>query len=235
MRRLLLLVLLFASFHLYAQRLENIRAEAINGGERVIITYDLTGPNADQKYKVAVFSSHNNYSTPLSQISGDVNDVTPGTGKRIEWNARGEMVEYTGDVTFELRADLIAVPLTVKAPSSAKLGKTVTINYSGIAPGENVKLDLIKGSVVVNQIGNTSDPSKYTWSVPFDVAKGSDYQIRLTSGTRTTTSGSFAIKPKIKRIYYIIPAAVVVVGVVVLVALKPKNDDLPTPPELPSN
>lgn len=232
MRRPLLLVFLFASFHLYAQRLENIRAEAINGGERVVITYDLVGANPDQKYKVNVYSSHNNYSTSLSQVSGDLNDVTPGTGKRIEWNARGEMVEYSGDITFELRADPVSMPLTVRTPMGAKLGKNLTINYSGVAPGETVKLDLIKSGVVVNQVGTTTDPSKYTWSVPADVDKGSDYQIRLTSGTRTTTSGTFSVKSKIKPIWYLVPAGVVVVGVVVaVIAGKDKSDELPSPPD----
>lgn len=233
MRIPLLLILVFGAFQLSAQRLENIRAEAQNGGEKVIITYDLNGVAAGAKYKVAVYSSHNNYSTPLSQVTGDLNDVTGGTGKRIEWNARGEMVEYTGDITFELRADPIIVPLTVKTPSGVKKGKTIKINYSGVASGESIKLDLIKSGVVVNQVGNTSDPSQYTWSVPIDVEKGSDYQIRLTAGSRTTTSGSFSIKPKSKAWMYIVPA-VVVTGVVVFLVTKPKksdNKDLPSPPD----
>lgn len=232
MRISLLLLLVFASFHLYAQRLDNIRAEAVNGGEKVTITYDLTGGAPDTKYRVAVYGSHNNYSTPLNQVTGDISDVTPGTGKRIEWNAKNEMVEYSGDITFELRADPIVAALSVKTPSGVKKGKTATINYSGVAPGESVKLDLIKGGVVVNQVGTTSDPSKYTWSVPVDVEKSSDYQIRITAGGRTANSSSFAIKPKSKMWMYIVPA-VVVVGVVAVLASKKDGGakELPTPPE----
>jgi len=198
----------------------------------VIITYDLTGGQADQKYKVSVYGSHNNYSTPLSLVSGDVNEVTPGTGKRIEWNAKGEIVDYNGDITFELRADPIAAALSLKTPSGVKKGKVATISYQGVAPGESVKLELVKSGVVVNQVGVTSDPSKYTWTVPIDVDKGSDYQIRLTTGTRSTTSGSFSIKPKTKAWIYIVPA-VVVTGVVVFLVTRPKSTekDLPTPPE----
>jgi hypothetical protein len=236
MRISLLLVLFFACFQLYAQRIENIRAEAINGGERVTITYDITGAPANQKFKVSVYSSHNNYSTPLSLVTGDLNDVTPGTGRRIEWNARNEMVEYTGDVTFELRADPMTIPLSVKTPTGVKKGKSTTINYEGVISGENVKLELIKSGVVVNQVGTTTDPARYTWTVPVDVDKASDYQIRLTAGTRTTTSGSFSIKQKLKPWMYIVPV-VVVTGVVVFLLVKPKksgnDNDLPTPPEPP--
>lgn len=235
MRIPLLLILLFACFQLSAQRLENIKAEPVGGGETVIITYDITGAPADQKFKVSVYSSHNNYSTPLSLVSGDVTEVTPGTGKRIVWNARSEMVEFTGDITFELRADPIVQALTVKTPSGVKKGKTATINYTGVNAGDNAKLELIRSGIVVNLIGTTNEPSKYSWHVPIDVDKGSDYQIRLTAGGRVVTSGNFAIKQKIKPIWIIIPAAVVT-GVVVFLLVKPKkssskNNDLPTPPE----
>jgi hypothetical protein len=232
MSRLLLLVLLFATLQLSAQRLENIRAEAVNGGERVIITYDISGASG-KKYRVTVYSSHNNFSTPLSMVSGDVNEVTAGTGKRIEWNARGEMVEYSGDITFELRADPVAAALAVKTPSGVKKGKTATISFEGTNPGENVRLDLIKSGVVVNQIGNTSDAGRYVWTVPSDVEKGSDYQVRLTAGARTATSGSFNIKSKTSPLVYIIPG-VVVVGAVVFLVTKGKDkgsEDLPTPPD----
>jgi hypothetical protein len=233
MRIPLLLVLLFAGFYSYSQRLENIRAEAVNGGERVIITYDITSATSDQKYNVSVYGSHNNYSAPLNQVSGDVTNVIPGTNKRIEWNARAEMVDYSGDITFELRADLVAATLTVRTPSGVKRGKTATITYEGVTQGQNVKLELIKSGVVVQQVGTTSDPSTYKWTVPADVNKASDYQIRLTAGSRTATSGSFAIRSKSRALIYIIPA-VVVTGVVVFLATKPKKNpvhDLPTPPE----
>ena len=232
MSRPLLLVLLFATFQLSAQRLENIRAEAVNSGDRVIITYDISGP-AGKKYQVKVYSSHNNYTTPLSMVSGDVNEVTAGTGKRIEWNARGEMVEYSGDIIFELRADPVAANLSVKAPSGAKKGKTTTITFDGAPAGQNVRLDLIKSGVVINQIGNTTDGGRYVWTVPSDVAKGSDYQVRITTGSQTATSGSFSIKSKTSPLVYIIPG-VVVVGVVVFLVTQKKDkgpEDLPAPPD----
>ncbi len=233
MRIPLLLVLLFATFSLYAQRVENIRAEAVNGGERVTITYDINGAADGQKFNVTIYSSHNNFSTALTRVTGDLNNVTGGTGKRIEWNAKEELVDYNGDITFELRADPIIVPLAIKTPSSAKRGKNLKITYSGVAPGENVKIDLLRNGVVVNQVGNTTNPSIYTWSVPTDVEKGSDYSLRITAGNRTASSGSFPVKNKIK-VWMIAVPAVVVVGVVVLLSSgksKDKEKDLPTPPD----
>jgi hypothetical protein len=236
MSRPLLLVLLFATFQLSAQRLENIRAEAVNGGERVIITYNITGASQGQKFRVTVYGSHNNYSSPLSMVSGDLTDVTAGNGKRIEWNAKAEMVEYSGNITFELRADPIAIPLTVKTPSGVKKGKSTVITYEGIAPNESVKLELVKGGVVVNQIGVTNDPARYVWTVPSDATKGSDYQVRLTTGGRIANSGSFSLKSKTSPLVYIIPG-VLVVGAVVFLVTRDKDGggkgstELPIPPD----
>ena len=216
-----------------AQRLENIRAEAINGGESVIITYDLAGASSSTKYKVSVFSSHNNFASPLVQVTGDLNDVTPGNGKRIVWNTRNEITEYSGDITFELRADPIVAPLSVRTPNGVKKGKSTTIAWEGTT-GESVKLDLVKDGVVVNQIGTTNDQGRYVWNVPPDLDKGSGYQVRLTANGRTVNSGSFSVKTKVKPIYFIIPGAIVV-GAVVFLATKGGGggtDDLPTPPDV---
>ncbi len=237
MLRPLLLVFLFACFQASAQRLENIRAEAINGGEKVLITYDLTGGSQGQKYKVTVYGSHNNYGSSLSMISGDVNDVTPGTNKKIEWNAKSEMVEFTGDITFELRADPIIANLSVTKPNSVRQGTATTIYYSGVAPGESVKLELMRDGTVVNNLGNSTSPSNYTWNVPPEIQKGSNYQIKITAGTRTATSDPFDLggeKKKIKAKWIIIPAAAIVGGVVIFLVTRPKGSkskDLPTPPD----
>lgn len=115
MRRLLLASLLFVSFQLVGQRLENIHAEPTANGERVAITFDITGAQEGQRFRVSVYGSHNNYSAPLQQLSGDVGEILGGRNKRIEWNAKGELGDYTGTVTFEIRADGIApvsTPLT---------------------------------------------------------------------------------------------------------------------------
>jgi hypothetical protein len=237
MIRPLLILFLFVGIQASAQRLENIRAEAINGGEKVLITYDLNGGSQGQKFKVTLYSSHNNYSTPLSLISGDVNDVTPGTGKKIEWNAKSEMVEYSGDITFELRADPIFAAITINKLTGVRQGNSTSINYSGVAPGETVKVELMRDGTVINNLGNSNSPSNYTWNVPAEIQSGSNYQIKLTAGLRTATSDPFDVsgaKKKIKTKWIIIPAAAVVAGVVIFLVTRPKESkskDLPTPPD----
>ncbi len=233
MRIFLLAFFVLTACDTIAQRLENIRAEAINGGESVIITYDLTGGSSSSKYKVAIYSSHNNFATPLTQVTGDLNDVTPGNGKRIVWNTRNEISEYSGDITFELRADPILAPLSVKTPGGVKKGKSTTVAWEGTT-GESVRLELVKNGVVVNQIGTTNDLSKYIWNVPPDLEKGSGYQIRLTANGRSVNSDAFSVKNKVKPIYYIIPGAVVV-GAAVFLATQgggAGSKDLPTPPDV---
>jgi len=236
MRIALLGVLFLVTFQISAQRLENIRAESINGGEKVVITYDINGGNSDTKYNVKVYGSHNNFSTSLTAITGDVNNVSPGTNRRIEWNAKSEISDFAGDITFELRADAIVTAANVNTPSGVKKGKTTNISWSGGSPGDNIKLELVKSGVVVQQIANTtSTGNKFTWSVPSDTEKGSDYQVRLTSPGGISTSNPFAVKSKLKAWVIIVPAAVVAGVVVFLVTKKSggggKDNNLPIPPD----
>lgn len=247
MKRLLLLPFLFSAFSLVAQRLENIRAEVIGDSEKVVITYDLNGASEGQKFKVTIYGSHNGFSTPLSLVSGDVGldkEVTGGTGKRIEWSAKNELKDFAGDVTFELRADPVIAPVSRPEPyairqplagSTVKKKKAMGISWQGGRAGETIKLDLLKGGTVVSQIANGLSGQSYSWTVPNDLQKGEDYQVRLSADSGGATSGNFTIKKKINPLLIIAPV-VVVGGVAALVAGgggggdDKKTIELPVPP-----
>ena len=72
------------SLHSQAQSLEKVNASF--DGDKVIITYNLSNPSPDEKFKVALYSSHDNYARPLSLVTGDVGEsVHSGTGNRVVW------------------------------------------------------------------------------------------------------------------------------------------------------
>ena len=69
------ILLVAAASPTIAQTVQNVRASL--DGNDVIIQYDLTGSQG-QKFKVELYSSSNNYSTPLRMVSGDIGEnVTP--------------------------------------------------------------------------------------------------------------------------------------------------------------
>jgi hypothetical protein len=218
----------------FGQSISNVKAENQSG--KVIITYDLNGSN-DVKYNITLFGSHDSYQTQLRYVVGDVGKgVTAGPGKRIEWDVNQELVTYQGNITFKIRGEVIALPLSINTPSSARQGKTTTITWSGGKRDQKVHIDLVKDGTVAQSIGDTNNTGTYKWSVPKDIAKGS-YQLRLTSGNETVNSQSFSLNKKIPL--WIIAAPVVVVGVIVAVLVsKPKSNsgggdgplpDAPTP------
>lgn len=239
MRSSLLFPLLLLAIPVAAQRVENVKAEVLGEGEKVIITYDITGAEQSQKFKVTVYGSHNNFASPLSLVTGDVGrdrEIPGGPHKRIEWSAKSELRDFSGDVTFEVRAEVVAAAFHVQHPSlgsKVKRGKTTQITWQGGTPGENVRLDLLKGGAVVSQIASTRNSQNYTWAIPKSVAKGNNYQIRLSGESGSAMTGNFSIKSKVPFIVKALP--VLAVGAAAYFIFSgdkpPKTTDLPAPPQ----
>lgn len=235
MRRRLLLPLLLLTTSLAAQRVENIRAEVFGEGEKVVITYDITGAAMGQKFKVTVYGSHNNFAAPLTLVSGDVGrdrEINGGPNKRIEWSAKSELKDFIGDVTFEVRAEVVAATFLIQKPalgSKFKRGKTAEIIWQGGVPGENVRLDLLKDGTVISQIASTQNSLRYSWPVPKSMDKGKGYQIRLSGESGTVMSGTFGVKSKTPFIVKVLPF-LVVGGAAAWYFTQPKDEELPPPP-----
>ena len=235
------ILLVFLSSFTWAQRIENIRAEVIGDGEKVVITYDINGASSGQKFKITLYSSHNNYRSPLSLVAGDVGldkEIAGGPGKRIEWSAKAELKDFKGDITFEISAEPIGPPpspLVVESPTTGKKlkkGKTMDVVWRGGTPGENVRIELIRGGNIVSQITNGTSNQRYSWTIPKDLEKATDYQVRLTGTSGSATSGTFAIKKKTSFLVFALPVAVAG-GAAALLAGGGGGDDknLPEPPE----
>src|SRR5688500_3484254 len=91
-----------------AQSLQNIHASFQDG--KVLISYDLTGGNPQQKYNLNLYGSHNNYRYALSSVKGDVGtNISGGIGKRIEWNAAEKLAVFSGEITFKIKGEAVAL------------------------------------------------------------------------------------------------------------------------------
>lgn len=223
-----------------AQSIENIKAVA--QGSKIIITFDIKDPKPGQNtYNIQLFSSHDNFSAPLTFLKGDIgNEVKPGSGKRIEWEA-GEIGTFKGDLTFEVRGEIVAAWLFKTTPAKATKGKATRIEWQGGKPDDNVKIELVKGGKTI-PVMDGKNTGGYSWAVPHDLEKGSGYQLKLTSKGTTITSDLFAVKNKMPL--WMIIAPVVVVGGLVAVLVGGGGDsgnnnnndnnnssDLPIPPD----
>lgn len=222
-----------------AQSIENIKA--VFQGSKIIITYDINDPKPGQNsYNIQLFSSFDNFKAPLTFIKGDVgNEVRPGAGKRIEWEA-GEIGTFKGNLTFEVRGEIVAAWLFKSSPGKVTKGKATRIEWQGGKPDDNVKIELVKGGKTV-PVMDGKNTGAYNWAVPPDLEKGDGYQLKLTSKGTTITSELFSVKKKMP--IWMIAAPIAVVGGLVAVLAgggggdksdttnPDSSNDLPQPPD----
>ena len=235
--KLVILFVFSVSISAFSQKLENLKA--IAQGDRIVITYDIKGTLAGDKCDIQIYSSHNNFSTQLKRVSGDVgNGLAPCNGKRIEWEAKAELGNYQGELSFEIRADVKALFAFKNSVTNTKRGKPLTVAWRGGLKSEEVKVTLLKEGVEQGSLATVNNNGDYQWTVPAKQKTGGGYQVRLVNGKETITSDLFSIRHKVPTIVKIMP--VVVIGAVVAVVSGSegsgtKTSKLAEPPDLGLN
>lgn len=98
------LLVFSVSQSLQAQSISNVVAEAV--GSKIIVRYDIENAIPDQLFEVALYSSNNNYSTSLANVSGDGVGFSVSSGKArvIIWDVLKDVKEFSGEYSFEVRA-----------------------------------------------------------------------------------------------------------------------------------
>lgn len=230
---ILLGMLIFSNHTARSQRVENIRANA--NGDIVNITYDLISLNENHLFEIRVYGSHNNYTFPLSLVSGEVgSDIKPGLNKSIVWRTADELGTYRGDIIFQIRGSVtgevvVEPPPQVEAPpietepteesipdliinnprsgSAFKIGKSMPLQWLGGKRDEDIKIELFKSNMMLRNVGTSPNNGSFNWTVPRDI-KGSDFKIKLfniNTPESAVFSGDFKIKGKTALIIKLLP------------------------------
>lgn len=251
----LLLIFLFSFAPLHAQKVGNVRAE--KDGEYVRIQYDLEGEDPADQYEVELYASHNNFTSPLEMVTGDVGKgIKPGPDKLVIWRPSEELDAYTGEIVFEIRATLAGAYYRITSPTSSskvKKGKTMAIRWTGGASSENVRIELKRFNGRVETIAdNTGNSGNYIWTLPKSIKGGKGYQVQIVNtgdATKQGTSKTFKVGGGVPLVL-LIAAPVVAGGVIAAVLLGGGGDDddddddviidddpqlLPDPPGSPDN
>ncbi len=213
------LPLLWFSQICFSQTLDNVKASF--DGDKVIITYDLNNADVNQKFKVGLYSSHDNYNNPISFGTGDIGEnVLPGKLKRVVWVVKNSLpLDFDNDITIKVKATkmVAASKLAIKPlPKNAyKSGQSIDVQWQGGRPTDKINIALYKDGVMNQKLGeNLNNNQTYKWSVPKGL-KGKGYSLHVSDGSDQSTSQVFSIKPKVPLLYIIVPV-VVVGGVVAL-------------------
>lgn len=169
-------------------------------GDDIIIDYRLIPEVSGEVFLVTVTASHNNYTQPLKEISGDVGEGVKAGKNRIIWNARSELGNYSGDLDVQVAAVSLYQPITLVKPGAGdkfKRKKSNKLKWSGGKPNDKVEISLMQNGKVIRKIGTVSNTGTFNWKIPADLTMAENYSIRMKSTNpyaREVNSAPFTIK-----------------------------------------
>jgi hypothetical protein len=220
---------------------ENVNASF--HGEEMVITYDLSFINADQKFKIVLYGSQDNYNQPLLSVTGDAGEsILPGKLKRIVWDVKSVLpTEFDGDILIKIKASKIAGPKLVFQPLTLKTykrGRTISINWKGGYSSDKVTIALYQNNkfnlLVADKMSNTA---AYEWKMPKSVKGGRNYTLRVNNAAwpdEHAESQAFRVKPRTPFIVKILPI-LAAGGVIAFLSGGNGPTPTPTPPGVEEN
>jgi len=205
---------LFSTISAWGQRIENPKALIIE--DNVVVSYDLVGTKSDQSFEVHLYSSANQFLSPLTKVTGDVGkNIAPGVGKQIMWDPTAELVKFRGEVTFEVRVTVFTPFVSFQSPQAGaglKRGKINSIQWSGGDPQVKLQLELYHEGAKVGTIETTDNIGRFSWNTPLQTKPAKNYQIRIANeadDSEFAFSPKFSIKPKTPIALKLLPVLVV--------------------------
>lgn len=237
-------LLLLLPFFGIAQEIRNVdvRLERDN----VIITFDLSPKESvKERFDIEIYSSRDNYQTPVKVSEGNTKDVRPGNALQYIINAKEHFTGYQGELDFDVRATLTFSPVTFIEPyqdMTYKKGDFVRVAWRGGFTNDNYAISLYKGDNKVSYINSIVKTNDYLWNMPKGTKAGK-YHFQLESNSSkelTAKSYEFVIKRKIPIAIKILPIVAAGVGVYFLTSGGGSESGgatyaLPNPPDPPGN
>ena len=232
MRYIFLIVLLCTITGLSAQKISLSRIDLEM--DKLIVHFSLEDTNPNHTYQISLFSSKDNFATPLTKVTGDVGtEVKAGAEKKIQWNMSQELGSYKGELSIEVRARVFIpfVKLTSFDTSRKyKRGKTYPLLWSSGNMGGQIDIDLFEGQNRVDGDRNVPNTGKYEFAISGSVKAGKDYRLKFTN-TRNRDeyifSQPFRIVPKVPFVLKVGSLAVIAAGAYFLFS----GGDPPPPPD----
>lgn len=120
------LLVLFVSPCAFAQAITNVATEQV--GDKIVVRYDISADTkGEYQFEVALYSSKDNYTQNLRNVSGNGvgSAVLGGKDRVIIWDVLKDEKEYIGEYTFEIRA--LMKPMLGDAATIAAGDRAVTV------------------------------------------------------------------------------------------------------------
>jgi len=209
-------------------------------GDKVVVNYALKDDQVDRRYTLWLYSSQDDFTVPLKQVTGDIGVNLPiGGNKQVIWNAAEELgAEFKGELSLSIKGQLYVpfVELTGFDYTKFKKGKAYDITWTG-GRGDNVlNLELYRKDERMHVFPNIANVGQYEMVIPKTVKPGKDYTLKITDARNqddVVVSKSFVIKRKTPAFLKFFGVAVI--GVAAYLAYdmlsNPPDNSIPLPPD----
>jgi hypothetical protein len=193
----------------------------LNTGSRYTLQWTNSQNMANENVKIDLYKSgifDRNLGTEVCALGGGsyVWDIPPLTTTGSDYRIKVTGVEHPAisdssdnDFTIApLQTKSILVTIPPDGSAGWVAGRTYTITWSapGMTPADRLKIELYKGGSLDSPIiADTENDGTYIWSLPFSLAGGNNYAIKISSISEPTVSGTGSnfniIKPSITVLY----------------------------------
>ncbi len=219
MRRLMILWCLVGP-SAFAQDVTITKVEL--AGRKIVVHYALNDPNPSNTYQLRLYTSKDNFMSPLTKVSGDVGDeVKSGPARRMEWSIVDEFGPYKGKLGLEIRGKVYVPFVKVMdfgTDQAFKRGKSYNLHLKA-GSSSPIHVELYKGSQRILGEMNHPNNGSFLLSIPGDAKPGSDYKLKITdsrSGDEIVYTPVFTVKPKVPLLVKVLPVVAVGAAVALL-------------------
>ena len=232
---------LFCLSHAFCQELDSITMSMENG--KVVVRYDFLDGEEDTDYEMYLYSSHDNFTSPLQLTTGDVGKhVRIGSSKVIYWDAQKELGVFKGDISLKIKGSIYEPFIefqNISKDLKIKKGETYRFRWKKNDKTKKILLHIKRHGVPAIEPILMDNSGEFTWIVPKSTKTGKGYTIQIMdieNNLREETSKSFALKGKPTWAFIAVPAAVVA-GVGIYFMTKPGETEsgIPEPPTAPAS
>ena len=233
MRKLLFVIGLLSAGTAVGQKFSIKRVEV--AGDMVNLYYDLADTIVSRTYTISVFSSKDNYISPLAKVTGDLGlEVRPGGNKKITWNAKEELgADFEGKVGLEVRGRLYIPFVRLDGLNKTfKRTRPTEITWTGGTQQNILNFDLYRGDDKITTFPNIANVGHYTLTMPTTIKPGKGYKFKITDSRnkdQIVFSQPFAVTRKIPLLMKAIPVCLVGAGVYFLASGNKGDENIPDP------
>jgi len=211
--------------------------------ETVILHYDLIDTVKTRTYTLSVYSSRDNFLSPLQKVGGDVGlEVRPGQNKRITWRSREELGSFfEGDVELEIRGRLYIPFIRFEGFQDGmvfKRGVPKTVTWTGGTRQNILNLSIYnKDGKFIDAIANVANSNSKELTIPNSVKAGSGYYFLVADSKnkdQVMKTSTFTVKRKLPLLLKVVPI-LILGGVIIAVLPKAETKNIDPPPFIPDN